>query len=108
MSIKLRRGNIIVRLLDKSPLMVAGIELIRTEKNKVWREEQIECEVTHVGPWVDEVKPGDRVVMKGHDGRWIDPGLVGGTDDRSTYRFAEVKDILAVMEPVDMQAQAVA
>ncbi len=95
--IRLRRGNIIVRLLDKSPLVVGGIELIRTEKNKVWREEQIEAEVTHVGPWVDEVAVGDRVVMKGHDGRWIDPGLVGSAE--GVYRFAEVKDILAVLEP---------
>lgn len=100
MSIRLRRGNIIVKLLEKSPLTVGGIELIRTEKSKVWREEQIEAEVTHVGPWVDEVQVGDRVVMKGHDGRWIDPGLVEG-DMNSTYRFAEVKDILAVMEPLE-------
>lgn len=96
MSIKLRRGNIIVRLLDKAPVMCGGLELITVEKDKRWKEEQIECEVTHVGPWVDEVAVGDRVVMQGHEGRWIDPGLVG---EEGVYRFAEVKDILAVMEP---------
>lgn len=96
--IRLRRGNIIVKLLEKSPLTVGGIELIRTEKGKKWQEEQIEAEVTHVGPWVDEVHVGERVVMKGHEGRWIDPGLIDG-DMTATYRFAEVKDILVVMEP---------
>lgn len=101
MSIKLRRGNIIVRLLDKAPVMCAGLELITVEKDRRWKEEQLEAVVTHVGPWVDEVAVGDRVVMQGHEGRWIDPGLIDGPDSPNVYRFAEVKDILAVMEPLE-------
>lgn len=99
--IRLRRGNIIVRLLAPSAVKVGGIELIRVEKDKRWQEEQIEAEVTHVGPWVEGVKVGDKIVMAGHEGKWMDRGLV---DEDGTYRLCKEGDILGVLESVVLES----
>jgi hypothetical protein len=101
--IKLRNRHIIVKLL---PLPELPLNLIAVDVGKTWAKDQLEALVTHVGPDVDEIGVGDKVLIAGAAGRWIDAGVVDSADRDSTYRFLGESDILGVIESQKQEALA--
>lgn len=96
--IKLRNANIIIKIREQKELPCG---LIAVNTGKVWAKDQLEAEVTHVGPYVEEVKVGDIVLIEGDAGRWIDPGTVDPEDKTTTYRMITEDSILGVIEGVE-------
>ena len=93
--------NILVRLNHRKE--VAG--LLIPDKAKRWQESTLEAEVIAVGPHVASVEPGDIVIIEGHAGKWIDPGLAG--DPTEIFRMITKPDILLVVDPEPKLEEAV-
>lgn len=97
----LRRDWIVVRLRESKALPMG---LISVSIGKEWKQDQIECDVVGVGPWVDEVAVGDVVIIEGHAGKWLDAGTWDENDKGTTYRILKTDDILLVAEAQEVGA----
>lgn len=99
--IRLRGANVIIKILPKKELPMG---LVAVNVGKEWNKDQHEAEVICVGPDVLEVEPGDRIIITGAAGRWIDPGVVDSNDRDSTYRFLTEDEILGVLVAEEVPA----
>lgn len=62
------------------------------------RHARLEGIVNAVGPGVDAVKPGDRVMFGRHAGTWLDASYTGKEDnDDGTLFICQDEDILAIV-----------
>lgn len=89
--------RLIVRLLGKPKVTVAGMELtIARVGKKEWEDEVVWAEVVARGQDVKEVEIGEVVIMAGHAGKWVDYDIHAG--DERTHRVIDFMDALAVDE----------
>lgn len=86
------------KLLVKLLPLYSGHKLTLINNQKHY-EQMRDAEVIAVGPKVREVKPGDKVMFRGHVGKWVDDPAVGGLyTAEPLYRSVEEEDVLAVYE----------
>ena len=92
MSIQPTTVNILVKILPRGES--AG--LLLPDGDKRWKEATLRAEIVAVGPFVNEVAPGEIIVMEGAAGKWIDKDLT--PDPAEIYRMITSNDILLVEE----------
>lgn len=86
------------QVLVRIPMSVREAKgLILPEKKHKWQESAMVVDVMETGNYVEEVSKGDRVLIHGHEGKWVDEEIFG---DDKVYRFIDESDILALVTEV--------
>jgi co-chaperonin GroES (HSP10) len=96
--------NALVKLL---PLYSSGQcsgGLILIDQKKHWDHKTRRGEVIAVGPRTTQLAPGDVVLFKGGEGRWVDDPEAGCAQDEARYLMVEEKNVLAVFDKEDKAA----
>lgn len=92
-------GNKILIKLVPETESKSGLKLVRNKKE--WQEETVVAEVIVLGRESDldfELKEGTHIIIAGHAGKWIDPGLT--PDGNFIYRIIEQDEVIAYLQEV--------
>ena len=75
--------------------------LVVVKQDELWNRNFLECEILAVGKDVKDYRVGQIVLIKGHDGDWLNPDFFTDTNEY-LYRMIEQDLVHAILEQVDV------
>jgi len=96
--IKPTANKLLVKLASQSDETKSGLKIVK--KDEQWQEETVKAEILAKHDGVKDVEVGEVVLIAGHAGKWLDPGLIEEADKGFIYRIIEADEIIAVLDLV--------